>query len=145
MSKLEQLPQITEQLLDGLRADDVLKHRIYQKAAQNDDNRSFRLSRRGAIIALSGLSAVMVAVFVLLGHLPSSGNPEAGHSSDSSITANAVETVEIETVTAGEHRTDSPILLQEVIDETIRQYEEEETEEEPESTITPEPSNHNGI
>ena len=40
MSKLEQLPQITEQLLDGLRADDMLKHRIYQKAARNDERPS---------------------------------------------------------------------------------------------------------
>lgn len=127
MSRLDQLSQITDHVLDGLRADDSLKHRIYQKAAQSDISSSRRLSRRGTIIALSAVSAVMIAVFVLLGQISSSG-PTTDNSAAVSRTADATDIVMIETVTAGEHRTSSPIPLQEVIDETVSQYDEEEEE-----------------
>ena len=124
MSKLEQLPQVTDHVLNGLRADDALKARIYQKAVQEEPARSSGFTRRGALIALCSLSAVMIAVFAILGTIQPS-DTKAGPDETNTVLAS----VEIETVSAGERRSSSPFALQSVIDETIRQY--DDIDEEP--------------
>ncbi len=84
MSRIDRLPEITDHVLSGLRADESLKYRIYQKAADTasgKERKSFRLP----LAALCSISAVMIAVFVLLGQLvPFGGNTPAAPSASSS-------------------------------------------------------------
>lgn len=106
MSKLDQLPQISAHVLNGLRADENLKSRIYQKAAQTDAASSRTAPRRRTLIALCSLSAVMIAVFVLLGAL----SPDRRMS-------DSPAAVQMQTVSAGEHLDESPVQSQDVTDE----------------------------
>ena len=109
MSRLDQLPEITDHVLSGLRADDALKHRIYQEAAQDGTPRE-KASRR-PLIALCTLSAAMIAVFVLLGRigpLSRKQEPEEG--------APMSAAQQMETITAGERRNVSPIGLGSILE-----------------------------
>ena len=63
MSRIEQLPEVTEQVLSGLQAGDELKSRIYRKALE-PDSRPSRGSMRIPMIALCSLSVVMIALHV---------------------------------------------------------------------------------
>lgn len=98
MARIEQLPEITDHVLSGLRADDSMKHSIYQKAAGMADTVEKRTSRF-PLIALCAISAVMVAVFVLLGNV----KPLSGNSSDDQ------KGVQIQTISAGVTLTESPV------------------------------------
>ena len=106
MSRIEQLPEVTEQVLSGLQAGDELKSRIYRKALEPDSRQS-RRSVRAPMIALCSLSVVMIALVAVLGQV---------HSLNDSNPA------DIRTIAAGEHRVASPVVLQTVINETVSQY-----------------------
>ena len=98
VKKLEQLSEITDHVLSGLQADESLKHRIYQKAADISEMPEKKISRM-PLIALCAISAVMIGVFVLLGRVtPMSGNPN-----------DEQQSVRIQTISAGVTLTESPI------------------------------------
>ncbi len=94
MTKLEKMPQITDQVLHGLVADEGLKHRIVQKAAslpaeEERRNSSFRL----APVLLCSLVAVMIlAVFLLNGLQSTELEPIHSFPAGSVTTEEAVET-----------------------------------------------------
>lgn len=119
MSKLEQLPQVSEYVLNGLRADDQLKNRIYQKASQADAGHFRTVPQRRTLIALCSLSVVMIAVFAIIASLTSDR-----------LLPESPAAVQMQTVSAGEHRSESPIRLQDIIHETVQNYEDELAEEE---------------
>ena len=106
MSRIEQLPEVTEQVLSGLQAGDELKNRIYRKALE-PDSRPSRRSVRVPMIALCSLSVVMIALVAVLGQVHPLNDSNAA---------------DIRTITAGEHRVASPVVLQTIIDETVSQY-----------------------
>ncbi len=106
MSRIEQLPEVTEQVLSGLQAGDELKNRIYRKALESDSVSS-RRSVRVPMIALCSLSVVMIALVAVLGQVRSLNDSDAA---------------DIRTITAGAHRIESPVILQTIIDETVSQY-----------------------
>lgn len=84
MSRIDQLSEITDHVLSGLQADESLKYRIYQKAADPSAGKE-RKSLRLPLAALCSISAVMIAVFVLLGQfIPFSGNTPAAPSAPTS-------------------------------------------------------------
>ena len=120
MKTPEQLREVTEHVLRGLYADEQLKNRIYQSAVKSDNRAEAHAgARRRPLILLCALSALMVALFAVL----SSYRPEVSEGSS-----------EIITISAGEFRNESPIRLQDVIDETVEQYEsafDQQTESEP--------------
>lgn len=107
MSRLDQLPEITDHVLSGLRADDSLKYRIYQKAAGASENRE-RKSYRLPLAALCAISAVMIAVFVFLGRV----SPIAGGSDSSRLDITASQETEsshVKTINAGGEFENSPL------------------------------------
>ena len=106
MSRIEQLPEVTEQVLSGLQAGDELKNRIYRKALEPDSVPA-RRSVRVPMIALCSLSVVMIALVAVLGQVRS---------------LNDSDPADIRTITAGAHRIESPVTLQTIIDETVSQY-----------------------
>ena len=106
MSRIEQLPEVTEQVLSGLQAGDELKSRIYRKALE-PDSRPSRGSMRIPMIALCSLSVVMIALVAVLGQVHS---------------LNDSDPADFRTIAAGEHRFASPVVLQTVINETVSQY-----------------------
>ena len=106
MTRIEQLPEATEQVLAGLQAGDELKSRIYRKALEPDSVPS-RRSIRVPMIALCSLSVVMIALVAVLGQVRS---------------LNDSDTADIRTITAGARRIESPVILQTIIDETVSQY-----------------------
>ena len=106
MSRIEQLPEVTEQVLSGLQAGDELKSRIYKKALE-PESRPSRGFARAPMIALCSLSVVMIALVAVLGQVHS---------------LNDSDPADFRTIAAGEHRVASPVALQTVIDETVSQY-----------------------
>ncbi len=106
MTRIEQLPEVTEQVLSGLQAGDELKSRIYRKALEPDSVPS-RRSIRVPMIALCSLSVVMIALVAVLGQVHSLNDSDAA---------------DFRTITAGARRIESPVILQTVIDETVSQY-----------------------
>ena len=65
MNKLENLPEITELALDGLRADDVLKTRILNTSLQQDKPSGKQL--RFIPVLLSSVALMILCVFLLNG------------------------------------------------------------------------------
>ena len=101
MNRLEQLKEISDQALNGLRADEELKKRILEAAQSGDSGGEggkvipLRSSRAGkAIASLCALAAVMALVFVGLGSLRQNQSPPA---------------LKASTVAAGSHKDASPI------------------------------------
>ena len=68
MNKLENLPEITDRALDGLRADDVLKTRILNAALQEDKPSGKQL--RFIPVLLSSVALMILCVFLLNGKKP---------------------------------------------------------------------------
>lgn len=97
MNRLDNLPEITDQVLSGLRADDSLKYKIYQKAAgeSSEKKASFRLP----LAALCAISAVMIAAFVLLTSLTRQGSSDTQN----------YESANISSMPAGAVLTSSPM------------------------------------
>ena len=100
MKKIEQLPEATEQALFSLRADDALKHRIFEQAAASGTTGRKSGFFRPAV-CLSLLSAAMIAVFVLLSSL--------------GVTGTTVDN-DIHTISAGSYRSVSPVHLGDLVD-----------------------------
>ena len=69
MNRLEQLPEITSDLLSGLKADDVLKHRILTAAVAADHTPRRALLR--PLSALLCLSALVIALCIVIPRLSS--------------------------------------------------------------------------
>jgi hypothetical protein len=92
--RLRCLPEITDHVLSGLKADESLKHQILLSAASGREKR--KTSYR-TVIALCCLSAVLVllCVFAL-------GSKPAG---------------DIQVIPAGSRRSSPPVRLEEMIDE----------------------------
>ena len=109
MNHLDHMPEYTEHVLGGLRADEKLKFRIYQKASDISANPMNKRSRI-AVPVLCGISVAMIGAFLLLGSIKpvSSSGP-----------------VDIQTIPAGKIMDFSPIQLQNIIDETVNNYENE--------------------
>lgn len=128
MNKLEQLPEITDSLLSGLRADDVLKHRILQKAVETPSSAP-RSSSRRPLFALLSLSLTMIALFVALGTL----HPVSVDSQVSAVSAASQDSFsdQMHTITAGIRRASSPISLGVIINETLSEEEDAEPTAEP--------------
>ena len=118
MSRLDQLPEITDHVLSGLRADDSLKYRIYQKAAEQSGERA-RKSSRLPLAALCAISAVMIALFVIL-------NPMISRNADGSRDVTAGQ---MHTILAGGELDESPVS-----EEKEPEPEPESEEEDPEET-----------
>lgn len=120
MKKIEQLPEATEQALFSLRADDALKHRIFEQAAASGTTGRKSGFFRPAV-CLSLLSAAMIAVFVLLSGLGGTGTTVVN---------------DIHTISAGSYRSVSPVHLGDLVDgaeeaaveETAEEAEEDENE-----------------
>lgn len=120
MKKIEQLPEATEQALFSLRADDALKHRIFEQAAASGTTGRKSGFFRPAV-CLSLLSAAMIAVFVLLSGLGGTGTTVDN---------------DIHTISAGSYRSVSPVHLGDLVDgaeeaaveETADEAEEDENE-----------------
>ena len=68
MNKLENLPEITELALDGLRVDDVLKTRILNTSLQQDKPSGKQL--RFIPVLLSSVALMILCVFLLNGKKP---------------------------------------------------------------------------
>lgn len=68
MDQLNRLPEVTDELLSGLKADESLKHRILVSAAETPVKKRF--SAR-TVIALCSLSLLLVLLCVLVSKIPS--------------------------------------------------------------------------
>ena len=92
--RLRHLPEISDHVLSGLKADEALKHKILLSAASDREKRkiSFR-----TVIALCCLSAVLVVLCVF-----AIGSKPEG---------------DIQVISAGSRHSSPPIRLEEMIDE----------------------------
>ncbi len=97
MNQVERLPEITNDLLSGLKADDQLKHRILLSAAQSG---TYKKSRLKTVIALCSLSVLLIVTCVMIGSLQNRKNSSP----------------EMKNIPAGNHRVVSPVHLQNIID-----------------------------
>ena len=70
MNKLDNLPEITDRALDGLRADENLKTRILNAALQNQEPRTVVRSRQLVPALLSAVAVMILCVFLLNGKKP---------------------------------------------------------------------------
>ena len=111
MSRLDQLPEISEQMLSGLRADDALKHRIYRKAAGIADTPE--KTSRIPLAALCAISAVMIAVFALL--IPFSRQNGNSLPGDQLSSSGSYESADFSSMSAGTVLPESPVKEQEEI------------------------------
>ena len=112
MDQLNRVPEVTEHVLSGLKADHRLKHQILEAAVSSPGKTSFR-PRPKTIIALCSLSVLLVllGVFVsALNHNSSSGN--------------------IRVIPAGNRRNSSPVNLQTVIEKASDLIQDQITEAE---------------
>ena len=97
MDQLEKLPEITDYVLSGLKADDALKHRILLSAADSSRSSPYRFR---TVIALCSLSLLLILLCVFINQMPLNGKPES----------------DIQVIPAGSHRIVSPVNMQQVID-----------------------------
>lgn len=119
MSRLDQLPEITDQVLSGLRADDSLKYRIYQKASGLSENEGRKPSRL-PLAALCAISAVMIAAFILLVPFSRQSSLPGGRQ----VSSDHYESVDINHIPAGTVLPESPLKDH---DENAASPEDEET------------------
>ena len=120
MNDLNRLPEITEQALAGLKADENLKHRILVAAANSGSPSADRFRSRRSLVALLALSAVLILSVIGIGRLSAreESDPAAMHA-----------------IPAGSHRNASPVHLQVVIDEVA-----ENNQDLPVESQSPEPA-----
>ncbi len=96
MDRLNRLPEVTDQVLAGVKADESLKHRILLAAAAP---RPERKTRFRTALALCGLSVLLVLLCVFASRLPLAGKP-----------------ADLQVIPAGSHRDASPVHLQTVLE-----------------------------
>lgn len=94
MNRLNQLPEISEQILSGLKADNSLKHRILLAASESPKQKI----RFQTVVALCSLSILLILLCVFAGSF-SSGSRDS-----------------IQVISAGSHRLSAPVDLQDVVD-----------------------------
>jgi len=97
MDQLNRLADISDRLLDGLKADDHLKQKILISAAHNPVKEPFRMK---TAVALCSLSLLLIILCVFISRFPS-------------WTASAPE---IQNIPAGGKRIVSPLNLKQVIE-----------------------------
>jgi len=96
MDGLKKLPEVTDHVLSGLRADDQLKHNILMKAATSP-----RKGRQQIRMVVSMCSICVLLIFICLFAATFAGkntNPD------------------LQSIPAGSHRNSSPVNLQTVIE-----------------------------
>ena len=94
MKRLEHLPEITDHILSGLRADDALKHRIFLSAASSPESKKYP---RRTIFALCGISALLILLCVFVIRSETAGD--------------------IQVVSAGSRHSTPPVILENVLEE----------------------------
>ena len=77
MTGPEQFRQYTDQVLFGLKADEQLKHRILQKAAETGQPEKKSFFRRPVPVLCSMVAVLVLCVFLLNGQKPVSSDPAA--------------------------------------------------------------------
>ena len=110
MDRLKQLPEVTDHVLSGLKADDALKQRILLSAAEGQHNRTYSFR---TVVALCSISVLLILLCIFVTRIP----------------VNNVSTSEIQVIPAGGRRIVSPVNLQQVIDQVSGTGQETQTEE----------------
>ena len=105
MDKLNRLPEVSEDLLSGLKADDALKQKILLSAANPAPARN---PRYRTAIALCCLSFLLILLCVFVSRLPAAGN-----------------TSDLQVISAGSHRESSPVNLDTVLENASEPIESE--------------------
>ena len=126
MNNLNQLPDITDQVLSSLKADENLKHRILVAAANEEVPSSSFAGKKRSLIALIALTAVLILSVIGIGSL--------------SLSQDGISPSSMHVLPAGSHRNTSPVQLQVVIDEVIENHIEY-----PDASPSPELSEENGL
>ena len=108
MDPLKSLPEITESVLYGLKADDEGKHRILLSASTGTQTKTVRMR---TVIALCSLSLILILVCGLLLNLSQGKQP-----------------AQLQVIPAGSHRNSAPVNLQTVIDRASELIQSEQTE-----------------
>ena len=121
MTDLKNLPEISEQLLHNLKADDKLKQRILVSAVNTDPSgSSFKEKGRRPLLALLALSLLLVVSLIGIRYLKPAQNQDDAP-------------VSMQVIPAGSHRDFSPVHLQIVINQIV------EKNAQPEESPSPEP------
>jgi len=110
MDPLNRVPEVTEHVLSGLKADQRLKQQILESAVSSPGKTAFRPK---TIIALCSLSVLLILLCVFMSGL--GGNSSSGN---------------IHVVPAGSRRNSSPVNLQTVIEKASDLIREQTTEAE---------------
>ena len=108
MDQLNRVPEVTEHVLSGLKADQHLKHRILEAAVSSPRKTAFRPK---TVIALCSLSVLLILLCVFVSGLGSKS--PAGN---------------IQVIPAGSHRNSSPVNLQTVIEKASDLIQDQVTE-----------------
>ncbi len=98
MDQLNRLPDISDRLLDGLKADDQLKQKILVSAANAPVKKPFRMK---TAVALCSLSLLLIILCMFISRFPSWKAAEP----------------EIQNIPAGGKRIVSPLNLKQVIEQ----------------------------
>ena len=70
MIKLENLPEITDRALDGLKADESLRTKILNAAIQDEKRYTHKQIRHLAPVLLSSVAVMILCIFLLNGKKP---------------------------------------------------------------------------
>ena len=100
MNRLQRLPEITDHVLSGLKADDRAKHKILLAASDSRAPGGIRQKtvRFRTVVTLCSLSVLLVLMCVLISYQSSSQQP-----------------ADLQVIPAGSHRNAAPVNLQPVI------------------------------
>ena len=100
MNRLQRLPEITDHVLSGLKADDRAKHRILLAASgsQATGGMHQKTVRFRTVVTLCSLSVLLVLMCVLI-----------------SYQSRAQQPADLQVIPAGSHRNTAPVNLQQVI------------------------------
>ena len=98
MDRLDHMPEITDNVLGGLKADDSLKRKILLSAAESHTGNRVR---RGTVFALCGLSLALILLCLFA----------------SGLTSPKTDPADPHVIPAGSRRIVSPVNLQNVIDQ----------------------------
>ncbi len=135
MSRLDQMPEITEHVLSGLRADDSMKFRIFQEAAGISGQPLSRKSHRPLVAALCAVSALMIVLFVLINPLVNTKK----ESQSSAYSAQNSTTSQIQTIQAGSELDESPVISDHEKESSPEEEKDDSSAEEDDSVQTTEP------
>ena len=102
MDRFDRIPEVTEHVLDGLKADDALKHRILLAASSRSSEPKRNYSFR-TVVALCSLSVLLILLCVF------------------AISANTRKTADIQVIPAGSRHSTPPVSLETVIEKAAEQ------------------------